>query len=330
MLSTFAQQAAGTSGPGYQPYADSDGSIAQPDYSLGYNPYGAQQLLTTLQGIPYELQQSSNWEPVEPGLYNDYLAAELSDPTLNVADASSYMISDPLMSGLYDMNTSESSESQHTLSTDPSNDTFYRHHDPADVGQAAAQPTVPTTDFAEPPCICPAILEPPVSPPPRKSRRRTSRRATSSSTSQHPSSPAPRLLTYKRRNVQVPSKLAAMSVQPAASHAKRWGCPHCTYVQHNHRLPDLNRHIATHSPEERQWVCCGVPVFDAQEQGMPESVVHEEPFEHEGLLMVGGCKKTFSRRDALGRHLRSRKGWCFGDASAMYQVGNNVGRQGGL
>ncbi|KAI0760567.1 hypothetical protein C8Q74DRAFT_1319556 [Fomes fomentarius] len=122
-----------------------------------------------------------------------------------------------------------------------------------------------------------------------------------------------------------------MSIQPTASRTNPWQCPHCSYVQHNRRSPDFKRHIETHSPKKGQWVCCGVPVFDAQAQGVPESVVHEEPFEHEGLPMVGGCKKTFSRRDALTRHLDSRKGRCFGDASAMYQAGNSVGgRKAGL
>ncbi len=249
-----------------------------------------------------------------------------------IADASSYTISYPLMSGPYDMNTSESSKTQDTLSTDPqlqSNDTFYPQ---ADIGQAAAQLTVPTTtEFTEPTCICPAVLEPPATRPPRRSRRRTPRRATSSSTSQLSTSPAPTLRTYKRRNVQVPSELAAVSIQPTPSHTNPWRCPHCTYVQHNRRSPDFNRHIATHSPTKKaQWVCCGVPVFDARAQGVPETVIHEEPFEHEGLPMVGGCKMTFSRRDALSRHLRSREGRCFGDASAIYQAGNSVGRKPGL
>ncbi len=75
-MSTFAQQATGpdTGGLPVCPYAsDLDGSIAQPEYSLDYNAYGSQQLLTTLQGPPYyELHQSSNqWEPIEPGLYNN-------------------------------------------------------------------------------------------------------------------------------------------------------------------------------------------------------------------------------------------------------------------
>ncbi len=226
----------------------------------------------------------------------------------------------------YDMSLSDSSECRDAVSADPQTiATEVLYNPPSTTAmQAALQPNVPS-DFTPQSCICPAVLEPPVTPPPSNSRRRTSRRATGSSTSQFSSSPAPKLTTYKRRNVQVPSELAAMSVQPTASRTNPWRCPHCSYVQRNHRSPDFNRHIDTHSPKKAQWVCCGVPVFDAEAQGVPKSVVHEEPFEHEGLPMVGGCKKTFSRRDALGRHLRSNKGRCFGDASAMYQPGNRVG-----
>ena len=72
-------------------------------------------------------------------------------------------------------------------------------------------------------------------------------------------------------------------------------------------------------------MCCGVPVFDAREHGVPEQVIHEEAFEFEGMFMVGGCKTTFSRRDALSRHLRRENGRCFGDAFALYQPGNRVG-----
>lgn len=72
MMPTFAQHAAGTGAPCYQPYPDSDGSIAQPHYSLDYNAYGAQQLpFTTLEGAHYALHQSSNWEPEPVGLYNN-------------------------------------------------------------------------------------------------------------------------------------------------------------------------------------------------------------------------------------------------------------------
>ncbi|KAI0675782.1 hypothetical protein C8Q78DRAFT_963049, partial [Trametes maxima] len=113
---------------------------------------------------------------------------------------------------------------------------------------------------------------------------------------------------------------------PAPS-ADRWKCPYCPYVQHNHRSPDLKRHIATHTrpTEDALWVCCGVPLIDAREAGVPVEMTKEELFEYEGMFMVGGCRKVFSRRDALSRHLRKYAGECFGDAFAPYLPGNKVG-----
>ncbi len=287
------------------------------------------QLVSSFPVIPETKLTSTPRHSLATQLYNHVQTTTGDMPSDPVAHPSLTSIT----SGFYydhdsDTNLFDSSACQDAASKDPqtiANEVLY---DPPQTTamQAALRPNVPS-DFAAQSCICPAVLEPPVIPSPRQSRRRASRRATSSSIGQFPSSPgAPRLRTYKRRNVQVPSELATMSVQgPTTGHADPWRCPHCPYVQHNHRSPDFNRHIATHSPlKKAQWVCCGVPVFDAQAQGVPESVVHEEPFEHEGLLMVGGCQKTFSRRDALGRHLRSGKGRCFGDASAMYQPGNRA------
>ena len=104
-----------------------------------------------------------------------------------------------------------------------------------------------------------------------------------------------------------------------------WKCPHCPFVQRSKRSPDLKRHIATHTrPADAElWVCCGVPVCDAAEHGVPAEYLRTAtPFEYKGMLMVGGCKKTFSRRDALQRHLKREKGWCYGDALAVYLPGN--------
>ncbi|KAI0754204.1 hypothetical protein C8Q80DRAFT_1071602, partial [Daedaleopsis nitida] len=95
----------------------------------------------------------------------------------------------------------------------------------------------------------------------------------------------------------------------------KWQCPFCPHVQHNRRSPDFRRHLETHtSPEESsRWVCCGVPYSHARALGVPEEVVREEAFEFMGMYMVGGCRKTFSRRDALSRHLRRAAGECYGN-----------------
>ena len=152
--------------------------------------------------------------------------------------------------------------------------------------------------------------------------RRTHRRSPSSSPYPSPSpSPSPRtsstIFASQRRNS--PARTAA----PVASNT--WQCPYCPHVQHNRRSPDLKRHIKTHTrdAEVADWVCCGVPVLNAIELGVPAAVVREaQVFEFDGVLMVGGCRKAFSRRDALKRHLQREKGRCFGDALSLHQRGN--------
>ncbi|KAI0758869.1 hypothetical protein C8Q74DRAFT_1372778 [Fomes fomentarius] len=341
MMPNFAAAAA-AGPPCYEPYADSVGSMPHPKYTLHYGAHGAQYIYTAIQGSSTEALEyqtkSSNWQLAEQELCDNHLATQLynhaqitpGDPVAHPSLTSESITSGSFYYG-YDTNISDSQSAfQNAVSADPqtiANEILYNPLPTTAAMQATLQPNVPS-NFPAQSYICPAVLEPPVVPPPRRSSRRgTSRRATSASISQSSSSPAPKLRTYKRRNVQVPSELAAMSVPGPTTgtpgHSTNWRCPHCPYVQHNHRSPDFNRHVATHSTlEKAQWVCCGVPVFDARAQGVPESVVHEEPFEYEGLLMVGGCQRTFSRRDALHRHLRSSKGLCFGDASAMYQPGN--------
>ncbi|KAL7279355.1 hypothetical protein ACG7TL_007196 [Trametes sanguinea] len=127
-------------------------------------------------------------------------------------------------------------------------------------------------------------------------------RASSSSPSRDNS---PRLVarTVARRNA--PAPLAAQHLRSPSTN--RWECPYCPYVQTTRRSPDLKRHMKTHCPsgtsDEAEWICCGVPLEDAQAMGVPQEVLEEEVFVYGGEAMVGGCRKVFSRRDALKRHL---------------------------
>ncbi|KAI1784162.1 hypothetical protein LXA43DRAFT_244168 [Ganoderma leucocontextum] len=155
------------------------------------------------------------------------------------------------------------------------------------------------------------------------SHRAYSRASSHSSSSYHSSSPEPypqpssELIACRRRNAPAPRSTAIS--------ANRWKCPHCTHVQRNRRSPDLKRHIETHTrgADVADWVCCGVPVDNAVELGIPAAVLRAAPvFDFEGVLMIGGCRKTFSRRDALKRHLKARNETCYGDPLGLYQPRN--------
>ncbi|EIW57760.1 uncharacterized protein TRAVEDRAFT_103080, partial [Trametes versicolor FP-101664 SS1] len=69
------------------------------------------------------------------------------------------------------------------------------------------------------------------------------------------------------------------------------------------RPQELRRHLKTHEPKngEPRWPCCGVPLEDAAERGVP---VGGTPFAYNGMQFVGGCGKPLCRRDALARHLK--------------------------
>ncbi|TFY74841.1 hypothetical protein EWM64_g9169, partial [Hericium alpestre] len=93
------------------------------------------------------------------------------------------------------------------------------------------------------------------------------------------------------------------------SEGNPWLCV-CGWEQKNHRMPDLKRHIRTHTQdfEPARWVCCGVPLAQA-----PAGVSTLHPVVHNGELRVGGCMAKFSRRDALRRHLQNENIHCIGE-----------------
>ncbi|KAL4069885.1 hypothetical protein V8B97DRAFT_1917958 [Scleroderma yunnanense] len=113
------------------------------------------------------------------------------------------------------------------------------------------------------------------------------------------------------RNVQ-----AAPGTVPASRKNNPWACPYCKWIQRNHRTPDLKRHIRTHTRLERpsQWVCHGVPLKDAGKYPLPKDA---KPYNWQGEMMIGGCGKEFSRRDALKRHLDNEHITCVGDMNAF-------------
>ena len=101
----------------------------------------------------------------------------------------------------------------------------------------------------------------------------------------------------------------------------------CDYVQQNQRVPDLKRHIMTHDRwiEPDKWTCCGVGMDRAHlyENGIEEGMTDEECVEagaytFNGRLMIGGCMKTFARRDALKRHVDNPNIPCVGHMETYY------------
>lgn len=160
------------------------------------------------------------------------------------------------------------------------------------------------------------------SPAPPSSPYPSSPAASSTSTSSRASS-QPDIIPTTRRNVPVfPASQRRVT-------SSKWECPYCNYVQRKRRGPDIRRHIETHKRDAKSmaYMCCGVPLAGAEALGVPAKVRGEDPVEYAEIMMVGGCRKTFSRKDALGRHLRKYEGVCFGDVHAPYLLGNK--RKGG-
>ncbi|KAF9814852.1 hypothetical protein IEO21_04904 [Rhodonia placenta] len=80
-------------------------------------------------------------------------------------------------------------------------------------------------------------------------------------------------------------------------------CPvdDCSFTPASGKRHDLLRHIKTHCEDKGEvWVCCG----SAQSCRVAGTC---KPFEYGGQMRVGGCLLSFSRKDALGRHVRDSK-----------------------
>jgi hypothetical protein len=105
----------------------------------------------------------------------------------------------------------------------------------------------------------------------------------------------------------------------------------CNFVQKNQRIPDLKRHIETHGRwrEPDKWICCGVGMDKAYsygtgiQQGMTDKeCIKAGAYVFRNRLMIGGCMKTFSRRDSLKRHVDNTKIPCVGDMESYDSLVN--------
>lgn len=117
------------------------------------------------------------------------------------------------------------------------------------------------------------------------------------------------------RNKQAvsPETVAQMVSSNAATECN-FICPVCNRKQENERMPDFKRHLLTHmrpmeEEKEKGWRCKGVLLQDARDWGIPEGA---KVYTFLGQERVGGCMKTFSRRDALKRHLDNDNVRCVG------------------
>ncbi|KAF8798813.1 hypothetical protein BYT27DRAFT_7150230 [Phlegmacium glaucopus] len=91
-------------------------------------------------------------------------------------------------------------------------------------------------------------------------------------------------------------------------------CPECGWRQINKRVPDFKRHLKTHLRKDDNhssgfW-CKGVRVEDARKHTIQPDATPYTFLDHE---RIGGCMRTFSRRDALKRHLDNANIFCVAD-----------------
>ncbi|KAJ6525301.1 hypothetical protein DFH09DRAFT_1329106 [Mycena vulgaris] len=169
-----------------------------------------------------------------------------------------------------------------------------------------------TDDEYLPPSLNPRKRSRSSSPVP--SRRTSASPSTSSSSSEHPNKRAHML--PQSRNKQA-SRAEIQRVENAEDF-NDFVCTVCGWVQKNERIPDFKRHLKTHQrafeeDTEKGWRCKGVPVSEAADYGLGADAptynfLHQE--------RVGGCMKTFSRRDALKRHLDNANVSCVGRPTA--------------
>lgn len=158
--------------------------------------------------------------------------------------------------------------------------------------------------------------------------------STSSSTGRLAASPASGLKVSQRRNKQVdPSATPAQGSQSGAGGKAipQWmrtqKCPHCGADWSTKRRPDFMRHVASHTRDDPEFACAGVPIHLAAAYGLdPVDVMRlvekGEALLYDGQLMVGGCKYPFSRADALKRHLCNPHISCIGTHTADWLIGN--------
>jgi hypothetical protein len=130
-----------------------------------------------------------------------------------------------------------------------------------------------------------------------------------------PSWPTKRQRTSKESvNTQTPAR-GCKPENWTTEDEEEWRCPYspCDHRQWNKRGPDFRRHqrIHTRGSKPTPYVCWGVELVHASASRKPIPGLDDKKrgiaVEYEGVMRIGGCFESFSRLDALKRHLEATK-----------------------
>lgn len=134
-----------------------------------------------------------------------------------------------------------------------------------------------------------------------------------------PSSKAPRSKRARRDKTRPADGAAAASV--SASHGTKVGplvkvkCKECGR-RLNNRMGDFRRHLMTHEADYlTRVVCCGVPPTHPRAASLRPGY---RTFEYNQKPFHGGCGRSYSRMDALQRHLKRSN--CIGGSAKDHQT----------
>ena len=134
-----------------------------------------------------------------------------------------------------------------------------------------------------------------------------------------PTMKASRAKRVRSGKVRPPSRGVADPATGAASGTDKQyvlKCPVCGFPQSTQRKGDFLRHMRTHEDAKlTRYVCCGIPAAHLAASGL--SPGHSVRL-YKGCAFYGGCGKSYSRMDALQRHLG--KSGCVGGSAKNHQI----------